>query len=77
MSYSRNTTRTLNKYGVNLALQAYALNKNGEGANTISWYILPAKLAGKTRVADALIDAGREIAKFLPITSKPYESINF
>ena len=61
MALSNNTKRTIKKYGKELALKAISLNKQGEGANTISWYILPKDLQGKTRVADALINAGREL----------------
>ena len=61
MAISKNTKRTIEKYGKDLALKAISLHKQGEGANTISWYILPPKLQGKTRVADALINAGREL----------------
>ena len=58
---SRKTKRTVEKYGKDLCIQALDLHHQGEGANTISWYILPSNLKGKTRVADALIDAGREL----------------
>lgn len=61
MAYSLNTQRTVEKYGKDLCLEAMSLNMQGEGANTISWYILPPELQGKTRVADALINAGREL----------------
>ena len=61
MELSKNAKRTLKKYGKELALEAISLHRQGEGANTISWYILPPELQGKTRIADALINAGREL----------------
>ena len=61
MALSQNAKRTIEKYGKDLALEALSLHRQGEGANTISWYILPKNLQGKTRVADSLINAGREL----------------
>lgn len=54
---NKNTIRTLSKHGLPLARQAFRLHRGGEGCNTVGIYL---GLHWKT--ADALIDAGREVA---------------
>jgi hypothetical protein len=59
---SRKTLRAIATYGRDNCELAYHMNENiGEGANTISHVVLGGKWAGKTRSADAAIDAGREM----------------
>lgn len=56
------TRRAIAKYGRDKCLEAHRQNHfAGEGANTISITVLGGKWAGKTRCADAAINAGREL----------------
>lgn len=59
---SKATQRAIATYGRDKCIQAHNANHfAGEGANTISHTILGGKWAGKTRCADAAINAGREL----------------
>jgi hypothetical protein len=59
---SQKTLRAIATYGRDKCELAYHMCENvGEGANTISQVVLGGKWAGKTRSADAAIDAGREM----------------
>jgi hypothetical protein len=61
MKYSPSTKRAIAKYGIEICIAAYNQHTNdGEGANTVahSYSILK----GNTRMGDAAINAGREIA---------------
>lgn len=56
------TKKAIAKWGKELCIKAYYLNtKYGEGANTITYILLPKNQWGKTRVADSLINAGENI----------------
>lgn len=56
------TKKAISKWGMALCLKAYYLNRNdGEGANTITYMLLPKDQWGKTRVADSLINAGEDL----------------
>ncbi len=57
--------KALKKYGEDLCLKAYKLNKEqGEGAMTVAVYcgLTTKSGAANTRAADAAIDAGRYLA---------------
>jgi hypothetical protein len=57
-----NSTQAISKYGKEFCIWAAQENKEGNGANTISWsFPKESGLQGRTRSADAAIDAGREI----------------
>jgi hypothetical protein len=58
---SKKTTNAISKYGKEFCIWAAQENKDGNGANTISWGFFNPALRGKTRCADAAINAGREI----------------
>jgi hypothetical protein len=59
---SKKTTQAISKYGKEFCIWAAQENKEGNGANTISWsFPKESGLQGRTRSADAAIDAGREI----------------
>lgn len=51
------------RFGEQVCLHAIKLNKEGNGANTISYEVFECtnKYYGKTRMADQAIDAGREM----------------
>ena len=58
-----NKTRSaIEKYGLETCKEAFAESQAGNGASTISWEVMPDKYTGKTRSADAAINAGRELA---------------
>jgi hypothetical protein len=58
---SKKTITAISKYGKEFCIWAAQEHKDGNGANTISWGFPNAALRGKTRCADAAIDAGLEI----------------
>lgn len=55
---TKNTLRMLTKHGLQLCRDAHRLSCQGEGPSTIGIY-----LGVHFKTADALINAGREIAK--------------
>jgi hypothetical protein len=60
---SKKTKAAIAKYGKEFCIFAVNENKEGNGANTISWSF-PHELRhlrGKTQCADSAINAGREI----------------
>ena len=57
------TARAVLRYGRDLCVAAYKSNEEGNGANTISWEVMGGQWGGKTRCADAAIDAGRELVE--------------
>ena len=60
---SKKTILAISKYGKEFCIWAAQENKEGNGANTISWsFPKESGLQGRTRSADAAIDAGREIS---------------
>lgn len=71
MTISTKSQRALDKYGYATCLAAYAMNKAGEGASTVSHTLAQEptdRAAGKTPVrttqqADAAIEAGRELTE--------------
>ena len=61
-TFSKKTNAAISKYGKEFCIWAAQENKAGNGANTISWsFPRESGLQGRTRSADAAIDAGREI----------------
>ena len=61
MALSQYAQNTIDKYGKDLALEALSLHRQGECADSVSWYILPKDLQCKKQVAIDLIHAGREL----------------
>ena len=59
MPHTQSTKRAIAKYGREFCLEAYNLNRSGEGASTIACYL---SLPGM-RQADAAINAGRAIVE--------------
>ena len=61
-TFSKKTRNAISNYGKEFCIWAAQENKAGNGANTISWsFPRESGLQGRTRSADAAIDAGREI----------------
>jgi hypothetical protein len=59
---SKKTLTAVAKYGKEFCIWAAQENKEGNGANTISWgFPKDSGLQGKTRSADAAINAGYEL----------------
>jgi hypothetical protein len=59
---SKKTITAVAKYGKEFCIWAAQENKDGNGANTISWsFPKDSGLQGKTRSADAAINAGYEL----------------
>jgi hypothetical protein len=59
---SKKTITAVAKYGKEFCIWAAQENKDGNGANTISWgFPKNSGLQGKTRSADAAINAGYEL----------------
>lgn len=62
MSLSNKTLAAIKKYGKEFCVYAaHECDVHGNGANTISYSFSNENLWGKTRCADAAINAGREI----------------
>jgi hypothetical protein len=55
------TKRAIKKYGIDICIEAYNLHIQGNGASTVAHSIR--SLKGNTNVADAAINAGRELAE--------------
>jgi hypothetical protein len=55
------TKRAIKKYGIETCIEAYELHIWGCGASTVA-HSIPT-LKGNTNVADAAINAGRELAE--------------
>lgn len=60
MKLSKSAIRTIRKYGFDVCLSAYAENRQGYGARTISY---SKAFNDSTRAADAAINAGRELVE--------------
>ena len=73
---SKKTIAAVSKYGKEFCIWAAQENKEGNGANTISWsFPKESGLQGRTRSADAAIDAGREILNSEFITLKHNQTV--
>ena len=59
------SSKAISRYGERVCLDAHASHREGNGANTVSWEVMPGKWSGRTRSAEAAINAGRELSESL------------
>ena len=63
MSYSPATRRAIAKYGLNVCMEAQALNRQGWGASSIAHSTPVGNVCRTTRAVDAAINAAEEVTR--------------